>query len=66
MLTVTGIRDTLPQHAFDILIYAAKCEYDDIIDIAAPSVVLKSGLSELLPRLPPDQRIRWVFNIPFP
>ncbi|KAF8228750.1 hypothetical protein L208DRAFT_229663 [Tricholoma matsutake] len=54
------MRDTFPQHALDILIYAAKHHHDDIIDMAAPLVVLRSRLSDLLHSLPPDQRIHWV------
>lgn len=55
-------RDTFPQHALDILIYAAKHHHDDIIDMAAPLVVLRSRLSDLLHSLPPDQRIHWVIE----
>jgi hypothetical protein len=55
-------RDTLPQQALEVLIYAARHAYDDIIDLAAPSVVLKTPLSELIVRLPPDYGVRWVWK----
>lgn len=44
--------------------YAATHGYDDIIDIAAPLVVLKTRLSDLLYQLPPSRRIPWVWLPP--
>jgi hypothetical protein len=50
----------LPEHASDILVYAARHDYPSILDIAAPLVVEKETLSETLSKLPPDTMLRWV------
>ena len=50
----------MPQHAADILAYAARHDYPDILDIAAPLVVEEETLSETLPKLPLDTMLRWV------
>jgi hypothetical protein len=50
----------LPNHAADILGYAARHDYPDILDIAAPLVVHKECLSETLPKLPQEIILRWV------
>jgi len=54
------IRKQLPEHAADILAYAARHDYPDILDIAAPLVVVEEILSETLPKLPPNTILRWV------
>jgi hypothetical protein len=50
----------LPEHAADILAYAARHDYPDILDVAAPLVVGKEILSQTLPKLPPNTILRWV------
>jgi hypothetical protein len=54
----------LPKHASDILAYAARHDYPDILDIAAPLVVREETLSEKLPKLPLNTMLRWVRVIP--
>ena len=53
-------RKRLPEHAADILAYAARHDYPDILDVAAPLVVEKETLSETLPKLPLNTMLRWV------
>ena len=50
----------MPEHAADILAYAARHDYPDILDIAAPLVVDGETLSETLPKLPLNAMLRWV------
>lgn len=50
----------MPEHAADILAYAARHDYPDILDIAAPLVVEEEILSETLPKLPLNTMLRWV------
>ena len=50
----------MPKHASDILAYAARHDYPDVLDVAAPLVVKEETLSETLPKLPPDTMLRWV------
>jgi len=54
------MKQQLPQHAMSILGYAARHNYPDILDIAAPLVVVRLTLSETLPILPPHLIMRWV------
>ena len=51
----------MPKLAPRILGYAARHDYPDILDIAAPLVVCQENLSETLPKLPGDMIMRWVF-----
>lgn len=50
----------MPEHATDILAYAALHCYPDILDIAAPLVVEEETLSETLPKLPVNTWLQWV------
>ena len=50
----------MPKHAADILVYAARHDYPDILDVAAPLVVEEETLSETLPKLPMNTMLRWV------
>ena len=50
----------MPEHAANILAYAARHDYPDILDIAAPLVVKEETLSETLPKLPLNTMLRWV------
>ena len=50
----------MPEHAADILAYAARHDYPDILDITAPLVVEEETLSETLPKLPLNTMLRWV------
>ena len=50
----------MPEHAADVLAYAARHDYPDILDVAAPLVVEKETLSETLPKLPLNTMLRWV------
>jgi hypothetical protein len=53
-------RKLVPKLAPHILGYAARHDYPDILDIAAPLVVVQENLSETLPKLPMDMMMRWV------
>ena len=53
----------MPGHATDILAYAARHDYADILDIAARLVVVKETLSETLPKLPINTMLRWVREV---
>ena len=57
-------RKLVPKLASRILGYAARHDYADILDIAAPLVVVKERLSETLPKLPGDMVMRWVSCLP--
>jgi hypothetical protein len=50
----------LPKDWSDILAYAARHDYPDILDIAAPLVVQEETLSQTLPKLLQDTMLRWV------
>ena len=50
----------MPEHAADILAYAARHDYPDILDIATLLVVKEETLSETLPKLPLNTMLRWV------
>jgi hypothetical protein len=55
--------DTLPQHAFEILVYAANHDYRDIMETAAPLVVFEKTMTDILPKLPSELVIPWVNDI---
>jgi len=54
------MKKLVPKLAPHILGYAARHDYQDILDIAAPLVVVQENLSETLPKLPADMIMRWI------
>jgi hypothetical protein len=58
-------RDTLPQHASEILIYAAHHGYRGTMQEAAPFVVFETTMSNIVPKLPSELVIPWVNNLLF-
>ncbi|KAF8229902.1 hypothetical protein L208DRAFT_1284412, partial [Tricholoma matsutake] len=55
-----SMKCVLPEHAVDILAYAARHNHPDILDTVAPLVVEKEILSETLPKLPQGTMLCWV------
>lgn len=53
------IGDTLPQHPFDIFVYAVNHGYPDIVEVAAPLVVFEKSMSDILPKLPSELVVPW-------
>lgn len=57
--TNTSNRTTLPQYAEAVMAYAFKHDYPEIMDIAAPLLLVKS-LEESVTNLPPNMIVPWV------
>ena len=61
-LSFDSKRETLPQEARFILIYAAKHRYYDILDVATP-LVIDQPLKHILADMPKDCILPWVNTI---
>jgi hypothetical protein len=55
-------RNALPKHPYEVMIYAAKHDYDQMVAEAAP-LLLDQPLNEMIQKLPGNMAMPWVRRV---